>query len=120
MDDFPEDSLLILMTPGDLDISINNDPSCYNNFYGDHEDPDLCILGISGGSVTLSRHTAVLGSILAGQIDADDLSGLLGWLIGSFATIGYQDDLADNVPDDMPMLYYGGAEFNIEWQEVIN
>ena len=120
MGDFPGDSLLVLMTPGNLDISINNDSSCYNNFYGDHEDPDLCILGITGGTATLSRHTAVLGSILAGQIDAVDLDGLLGWLIGSFATIGYQDGLSDSVPEDMPMLYYGGATFNKEWQEVID
>lgn len=118
--DFPEDSLLILMTPGNLDISINNDSSCYNNFFGDYEDPDLYILGMAGGTVTFSRHTAVLGSILAGQIDADDLSGLLGWLIGSFSTIGYQDGLSDSIPEDMPMLYYGGATFTKEWQETID
>jgi hypothetical protein len=118
--DFPEESLLILMTPGNLDININNDSSCYNNFYGDHEDPDLYILGIAGGTVTFSRHTAVLGSILAGQINADDLSGLLGWLIGSFATVGYQDGLSDYIPEDMPMLYYGGPTFTEEWQEVID
>ncbi len=113
--DFPEDSLLILISHGDMDISVDD----YNNYVADYNDPDVCIVGMSGGTIFLNSHNAVKGTLICNQIDADSGSGIVGWLVGSFTTIGYQEDLSDNIPDDMPPIVYGGATFSKEWQEVV-
>ncbi len=113
--DFPEDSLLILMSYGNMDISVDD----YNNYVGDYNDPDVQILGISGGTIYLNSHNAVKGTLICNQIDADSGNGIIGWLVGSFTTIGYQAGLSDNIPDDMPPIVYGGATFSKEWQEVV-
>lgn len=114
--DFPDESLLILMPVGDLNISVED----YNNNFGDYEDPDVYILGIAGGTALLSSHNAVLGSLICGQIDAKDASGFIGRLLGSLATIGYHGDLENNMPEDLPKLVYGGATFSKQWEEVID
>jgi len=113
--EFPENKLLILMSTGDLNISVED----YNNYVGDYEDPDVYILGMAGESVILSSHNAVLGSLIANQITAVDESGLIGFLLGSLATIGYEEDLGNNIPDDLPKLVYGGVTFSKQWEEVV-
>jgi len=113
--DFPNESLLILMSAGNLNIEVED----YNNYIGDYEDPDLYILGIAGGTALLNAHNAVQGSLICGQIDARDADGFIGRLLGSFATIGYNDDLENNMPEDLPKIVYGGATFSKEWQEVV-
>ncbi len=114
--DFPTNSLLILMPLGDLDISVDD----YNHYLADYEDPDVYILGIAGGSAILSSHNAVLGSLICNQINATDEGGFLGYLLGSFATIGYQENLGDSIPEDLPKLVYGGVTFSKQWEEVID
>jgi len=113
--DFPEDSLLILMSYGNMDISVDD----YNNYVGDYNDPDVQIIGMSGGTIYLNSHNAVKGTLICNQIDADSGSGIIGWLLGSFTTIGYQEYLSDNIPEDLPPIIYGGATFTKEWQEII-
>jgi len=112
--DFPESSMLILMSAGDLNISVDD----YNNNPGDYEDPDVYILGISGGTAVLSSYNAVLGSLIANEINAKDADDFWG-LLGSRATIGYESDLNDNIPEDLPKLVYGGVTFSEQWEEVI-
>ncbi len=113
--DFPEEKLLILMAAGDLNISVDD----YNNNPGDYEDPDVYILGMSGGTAMLSSYNAVLGSLICNQINAKDADDFWG-LLGSRATIGYQSDLNDYIPEDLPKLVYGGVTFSKQWEEVID
>ncbi len=113
---FPEDDLLILMASGNLDITVDD----YNHYFADYTDPDVKILGVSGGSAILNSHNALLGSLISGDIDARDESGLIGFLLGSMSSIGYDYGLDDVIPEDMPKLVYGGVTFNKQWEEVVD
>ena len=113
---FPVSNLLTLMAAGDLNISVDN----YNHNPGDYNDPDVRILGIAGGTALLSSYNAVRGSLISNQIDARDASGLLGMLLGSRASIGYQSNISDSIPEDLPRIVKGGATFTTQWEEVIN
>ena len=113
---FPVSNLLILMAAEDLNISVDN----YNHNPGDYNDPDVRILGIAGGTALLSSYNAVMGSLISNQIDASNASGLLGMLLGSRASIGYQSNISDNIPEDLPRIVKGGATFTTQWEEVIN
>jgi hypothetical protein len=106
---FPENNLLILMALGDLYISVED-----NEGYNDN---DVYILGMAGGKALLKSQNTVLGSIICGQIDAEE-EGFWGRLLGSLASIEYEDDLSENIPDDLPREVYGGFTFSPEWQEV--
>ncbi len=112
INEFPENNLLILMALGDLYISIDNNEGYNNN--------DVYILGIAGGTALLSSQNTVLGSIICGQLNAKDASGIWGFLLGSLASIEYEQDLSENIPEDLPREVYGGFTFSPEWQEVAN
>jgi len=113
--DFPTETLLILMSSGNLDITVDN----YNNYSADYNDPDVNILGVSGGSTILNSHNALLGSLISNSIDARDESGFIGFLLGSLSTIGYDSDMDDVIPEDLPKLVYGGVSFTKQWEEVV-
>ncbi|MEA2015613.1 MAG: hypothetical protein U9O59_02710 [Actinomycetota bacterium] len=113
---FPDDDLLILMASDDLDITVDE----YNHYSADYTDPDVHVLGLSGGTAILNSHNAVLGSLIANSLDARDESGLIGFLLGSLSTIGYDEGLDTVIPEDLPKLVYGGVGFEKQWEEVVD
>jgi uncharacterized repeat protein (TIGR01451 family) len=116
MGNFPEDDLLILMASEVLDITVDD----YNHYIADYTDPDVHILGVSGGPAILNSHNALLGSLIANSIDARDESGLIGFLLGSMSTIGYDEGLDAVIPEDLPKLVYGGVQFEKQWEEIVD